>query len=342
MNTPIILAIESSCDDTSAAVLRGNTVLSNIATSQKVHAEYGGVVPELASRAHQQNIVPVIHQAIKEAKIQQKDISAVGFTRGPGLLGSLLVGTSFAKSLSMSLGVPLIEVNHLQAHILAHFIDDANPTPPQFPFLCLTVSGGHTLIVLVKDYFDMQIVGRTIDDAAGEAFDKIGKIMGLEYPAGAVIDRLSAEGDSKAFSFSKPKVAGYDYSFSGLKTSFLYAIQKAEKENPNFIKENLNDLCASIQRTIIEILIDKLEQAAFDLNIKEIAIAGGVSANSELRKSITHKAQKLGWKTYIPKFEYTTDNAAMIAMVAKLKYDRQEFTDLSITASPRPATSQEI
>ncbi len=342
MNTPIILAIESSCDDTSAAVLRGNTVLSNIAASQKVHAEYGGVVPELASRAHQQNIVPVIHQAIKEAKIQQKDISAVGFTRGPGLLGSLLVGTSFAKSLSMSLGVPLIEVNHLQAHILAHFIDDANPTPPQFPFLCLTVSGGHTLIVLVKDYFDMQIVGRTIDDAAGEAFDKIGKIMGLEYPAGAVIDRLSAEGDSKAFSFSKPKVAGYDYSFSGLKTSFLYAIQKAEKENPNFIKENLNDLCASIQRTIIEILIDKLEQAAFDLNIKEIAIAGGVSANSELRKSITHKAQKLGWKTYIPKFEYTTDNAAMIAMVAKLKYDRQEFTDLSITASPRPATSQEI
>ncbi len=342
MNTPIILAIESSCDDTSAAVLRGNIVLSNIAASQKVHAEYGGVVPELASRAHQQNIVPVIHQAIKEAKIQQKDISAVGFTRGPGLLGSLLVGTSFAKSLSMSLGVPLIEVNHLQAHILAHFIDDANPTPPQFPFLCLTVSGGHTLIVLVKDYFDMQIVGRTIDDAAGEAFDKIGKIMGLEYPAGAVIDRLSAEGDSKAFSFSKPKVAGYDYSFSGLKTSFLYAIQKAEKENPNFIKENLNDLCASIQRTIIEILIDKLEQAAFDLNIKEIAIAGGVSANSELRKSITHKAQKLGWKTYIPKFEYTTDNAAMIAMVAKLKYDRQEFTDLSITASPRPATSQEI
>lgn len=342
MNTPIILAIESSCDDTSAAVLRGNTVLSNIAASQKVHAEYGGVVPELASRAHQQNIVPVIHQAIKEAKIQQKDISAVGFTRGPGLLGSLLVGTSFAKSLSMSLGVPLIEVNHLQAHILAHFIDDANPTPPQFPFLCLTVSGGHTLIVLIKDYFDMQIVGRTIDDAAGEAFDKIGKIMGLEYPAGAVIDRLSAEGDSKAFSFSKPKVAGYDYSFSGLKTSFLYAIQKAEKENPNFIKENLNDLCASIQRTIIEILIDKLEQAAFDLNIKEIAIAGGVSANSELRKSITHKAQKLGWKTYIPKFEYTTDNAAMIAMVAKLKYDRQEFADLSITASPRPATSQEI
>ncbi len=342
MNTPIILAIESSCDDTSAAVLRGNIVLSNIAASQKVHAEYGGVVPELASRAHQQNIVPVIHQAIKEAKIQQKDISAVGFTRGPGLLGSLLVGTSFAKSLSMSLGVPLIEVNHLQAHILAHFIDDANPTPPQFPFLCLTVSGGHTLIVLVKDYFDMQIVGRTIDDAAGEAFDKIGKIMGLEYPAGAVIDRLSAEGDSKAFSFSKPKVAGYDYSFSGLKTSFLYAIQKAEKENPNFIKENLNDLCASIQRTIIEILIDKLEQAALDLNIKEIAIAGGVSANSELRKSITHKAQKLGWKTYIPKFEYTTDNAAMIAMVAKLKYDRQEFTDLSITASPRPATSQEI
>ena len=280
MSEPIILGIESSCDDTSAAVINGNKILSNIAANQKIHIEYGGVVPELASRAHQQNIIPVVHQSLRVANIQQNEISAIAFTRGPGLLGSLLVGTSFAKSLAMSLQVPLIEVNHLQAHILAHSIEDANPNPPKFPFLCLTVSGGHTLIVLVRDYFDMEIVGRTIDDAAGEAFDKTGKILNLDYPAGPIIDKLAKEGNPKAFQFNKPKMDGFDYSFSGLKTSILYFIQKEEKKNPNFIEENLNDICASVQKTIIDILMDKLEKAAVEYNVKEIAIAGGVSANS--------------------------------------------------------------
>lgn len=335
MNGSIILGIESSCDDTSAAVIKGNRILSNIAASQTIHNEYGGVVPELASRAHQQNIIPVIHQSLTKANIQQNEISAIGFTRGPGLLGSLLVGTSFAKSLAMSLDVPLIEVNHLQAHILAHFIEDANPVPPKFPFLCLTVSGGHTMILLVEDYFDMKIIGKTIDDAAGEAFDKIGKLFGLDYPAGPIVDKLAKTGDPHAFTFSKPKMDGYDYSFSGVKTSVLYFIQKELKEDPEFISENLNDLCASVQKTITETLMLKLEKAAAEYQISEVAIAGGVSANSGLREAMLTNKEKLGWNIYIPKFEYTTDNAAMIAMVAKLKYERGEFSDLSVSASAR-------
>ena len=335
MNGSIILGIESSCDDTSAAVIKGNRILSNIATSQTIHNEYGGVVPELASRAHQQNIIPVIHQSLTKANIQQNEISAIGFTRGPGLLGSLLVGTSFAKSLAISLDVPLIEVNHLQAHILAHFIEDANPVPPKFPFLCLTVSGGHTMIVLVEDYFDMKIIGKTIDDAAGEAFDKIGKLFGLDYPAGPIVDKLAKTGDPHAFTFSKPKMDGYDYSFSGVKTSVLYFIQKELKKNPEFISENLNDLCASVQKTITETLMLKLEKAAAEYQISEVAIAGGVSANSGLREAMLTNKEKLGWNIYIPKFEYTTDNAAMIAMVAQLKYERGEFSDLSVSASAR-------
>ncbi len=335
MSESIILGIESSCDDTSAAIICGNKILSNIAANQQIHNEYGGVVPELASRAHQQNIIPVVEKAFSKANIQQNEISAIGFTRGPGLLGSLLVGTSFAKSLAMSLDVPLIEVNHLQAHILAHFIDDANPTPPSFPFLCLTVSGGHTMIVLVKDYFEMEIIGKTIDDAAGEAFDKIGKIFDLDYPAGPIVDKLAKEGNPGAFKFNKPKMEGYDYSFSGIKTSVLYFIQKEVKKNPDFIKENLNDLCASVQKSIIEILMDKLEKASAELNVKDVAIAGGVSANSGLRKAMEENRGKLGWNIFIPKFEYTTDNAAMIAMVAKLKYERAEFTDIRSTATAK-------
>jgi len=335
MNEPIILGIESSCDDTSAAIINGNKILSNIAANQTVHQEYGGVVPELASRAHQQNIIPVVEKSFTKANIQQKDISAIGFTRGPGLLGSLLVGTSFAKSLAMSLDVPLIEVNHLQAHILCHFIEDANPMPPKFPFLCLTVSGGHTMIVLVKDYFDMEIIGKTIDDAAGEAFDKIGKIMGLDYPAGPIIDKLAKLGNPDAFTFGKPKLENYDYSFSGIKTSVLYFLQKQLKENPNFIQENVENLCASVQKTIIDVLMKKLEKAAQDYDVKEVAIAGGVSANSGLREAMQKNVEKLGWNVYIPKFEYTTDNAAMIAMVAKLKFERGEFTDLRTSATAR-------
>ena len=335
MNEPIILGIESSCDDTSAAIINGNKILSNIAANQTVHQEYGGVVPELASRAHQQNIIPVVEKSFTKANIQQKDISAIGFTRGPGLLGSLLVGTSFAKSLAMSLDVPLIEVNHLQAHILCHFIEDANPMPPKFPFLCLTVSGGHTMIVLVKDYFDMEIIGKTIDDAAGEAFDKIGKIMGLDYPAGPIIDKLAKLGNPDAFTFGKPKFENYDYSFSGIKTSVLYFLQKQLKENPYFIKENVENLCASVQKTIIDVLMKKLEKAAKDYDVKEVAIAGGVSANSGLREAMQNNVEKLGWNVYIPKFEYTTDNAAMIAMVAKLKFERGEFTDLRTSATAR-------
>ncbi len=335
MNEPIILGIESSCDDTSAAIINGNKILSNIAANQTIHQEYGGVVPELASRAHQQNIIPVVEKSFTKANIQQKDISAIGFTRGPGLLGSLLVGTSFAKSLAMSLDVPLIEVNHLQAHILCHFIEDANPVPPKFPFLCLTVSGGHTMIVLVNDYFDMEIIGKTIDDAAGEAFDKIGKIMDLDYPAGPIIDKLAKLGNENAFTFGKPKLENYDYSFSGIKTSVLYFLQKQLKENPNFIKENVENLCASVQKTIVDVLMQKLEKAAKDYNVKDVAIAGGVSANSGLRNAMQKNVEKLGWNVYIPKFEYTTDNAAMIAMVAKLKFERGEFTDLRTSATAR-------
>ncbi len=331
---PIILGIESSCDDTGASVIQNGKVLSNIIANQKVHQSYGGVVPELASRAHQQNIVPVVNEAIKIANITEKEIDGIAFTKGPGLMGSLLVGTSFAKSLSMSLNVPLIEVNHMQAHILSHFIDDSNDSKPEFPFICLTISGGHTQIVQVNNYFDFKILGETIDDAVGEAFDKIAKIVGLDYPGGPLIDKLAQKGNSKAFQFAKPKVDGYNFSFSGLKTSVLYFLQKEMKKDPNFIKDNLSDICASAQYTIIEILMKKLQKAVKETGINKVAIAGGVSANSEIRKRLKHM-EKWGWKTYIPKFEYTTDNAAMIAIVGQLKYNNNDFTTQQTTAQAR-------
>jgi N6-L-threonylcarbamoyladenine synthase len=318
----IILAIESSCDDTSAAVLIDGEVVSNCIAGQKVHEEYGGVVPEIASRAHQAHIVPVVQKAMKDAGISLNELTAVAFTRGPGLLGSLLVGVSFAKGIALGLNLPLIEVNHIQAHVLAHFIQAPRP---RFPFLCLTVSGGHTQIMLVKDYLDMEIIGTTIDDAAGEAFDKIGKIMGLGYPAGPIIDKLSREGKS-LYSFSEPQVNDYDFSFSGLKTNVLRFLQKETKNNPDFVKENINDLCASVQSRIVSILINKLRRAAFDLNIREIAIAGGVSANSELRKTLQDEGVKNKWNVYIPDFQFCTDNAAMIGMTAHFKYLKGEFT----------------
>ena len=330
-----ILAIESSCDDTAAAVLKNDTLLSNIVATQQVHQKYGGVVPELASRAHQQNIVPVIHQAIDEANIDKKDISAIAFTKGPGLMGSLLVGTSFAKSLAMGLNVPLIEVNHMQAHILAHFITEENFSKPGFPFLALTISGGHTQIVKVSNHFEMEVIGQTIDDAVGEAFDKSAKILGLPYPGGPLIDKYAKIGNPKAFKFTKPKVEGLDFSFSGLKTAVLYFIQKQVKENPDFIEENRNDICASIQYTIVEILMDKLKRAVKQTGIKEIAIGGGVSANSGIRKALHEAEAKYGWKTYVPKFEYTTDNAAMIGIVGYYKYLNKDFCDLSVTAQAR-------
>mgnify|MGYP006196476029 CR=1 FL=1 len=330
-----ILAIEYSCDDTSAAVLHNDKLLSNIVATQDVHIKYGGVVPELASRAHQQNIVPVIHQAITQANIDKKDVSAIAFTRGPGLLGSLLVGTSFAKSLSMGLGIPLIEVNHMQAHILAHFIDEENFKKPQFPFLALTISGGHTQIVRVKDHFEMEVIGQTIDDAVGEAFDKSAKILGFPYPGGPLIDKYSKTGNPKAFKFTKPKVEGLDFSFSGLKTAVLYFIQKEVKNNPKFIEENRDDICASIQYTIVEILMDKLKKAVKQTGIKQIAIGGGVSANSGIRKALSDAESKYGWKTYVPKFEYTTDNAAMIGIVGYYKFLKSDFSNLSVTAQSR-------
>ena len=333
--TIYILAIESSCDDTSAAVLNNKKVLSNITATQQIHEEYGGVVPELASRAHQQNIVPVVHQALNKANIDKKLISAIAFTRGPGLMGSLLVGTSFAKSLALGLNVPLIEVNHMQAHILAHFIEEQNDGSPEFPFLAMTISGGHTQIVLVKDYFDMEILGQTLDDAVGEAFDKSAKILGLPYPGGPLIDKYAKEGNPEAFPFPKPKVDGLNFSFSGLKTSILYFIQRETAKNPNFIDENLNDICASIQKTIVGILMDKLKKAVKQTGIKQIAIGGGVSANSEIRSALKAGEAKWGWKTYIPKFEYCTDNAAMIGIVGHLKYKQRVFTDQSISAKAR-------
>lgn len=328
-----ILAIESSCDDTAASVLKNGKILSNIIATQKVHQEYGGVVPELASRAHQQNIVPVVHQAIAKAKIKKSQLSAIAFTRGPGLMGSLLVGTSFAKSLSMALQIPLIEVNHLQAHILAHFIEEPGFEKPNFPFLGLTISGGHTQIVKVEDYFSMEIIGKSIDDAIGEAFDKCGKMMNLPYPAGPVIDQYAQQGNPKAFKFAKPKVKGLDFSFSGLKTSVLYFLQKKEKENPHFIKENIEDLCASFQKTVVDILMDKLEKAVEETGINEIAIGGGVSANSGIRQALFDN--KKGWKVHIPKFEFTTDNAAMIGIAGYLKYKNSEFSDMSVSAKAR-------
>ncbi len=324
-----ILAIESSCDDTSAAVISDSFLRSNIISSQKIHEAYGGVVPELASRAHQQNIIPVVHEALKQAAIDKKELSAVAFTRGPG---SLLVGTSFAKGFSRALDIPLIDVNHLQAHILAHFIQTKGEdhTPPKFPFLCLLVSGGNSQIILVKSHRDMEVIGQTIDDAAGEAFDKCAKVMGLPYPGGPVIDRLAKEGNPKAFAFSKPHIPGYNYSFSGLKTSFLYLLRDCLKENPNFIEENKNDLCASLQCTIIEILMDKLRKAVKELKIKDVAVAGGVSANSALRAAFEEHAKKYGWTIHIPKFAYTTDNAAMVAMSGYFKYLDSDFCDISL------------
>ncbi len=322
-----ILGIESSCDDTSAAVLENNKLLANVIANQEVHKKYGGVVPELASRAHQQNIIPVVDTALKTAGISKEQIDGIAFTRGPGLLGSLLVGTSFAKSFALGLDIPLLEVDHLRAHILAHFIrkKGENKKVPQFPFLCLTVSGGHTQIVRVNSYNSMDLIGKTIDDAAGEAFDKAAKIMGLPYPGGPVIDKLAGEGDPKAFDFPKPNIHGLDFSFSGLKTSFLYLIRDALKKNPKFIEENKANLAASIQRTIVEILIEKLANAANDNNISEIAIAGGVSANSELRKKLIATGAAMGWQVYIPEFQFTTDNAAMIAIAGYYKFLDGEF-----------------
>ncbi|CAL2087142.1 tRNA N6-adenosine threonylcarbamoyltransferase [Tenacibaculum sp. 190524A02b] len=330
-----ILGIESSCDDTSAAVIYNGKVLSNIVANQEVHAKYGGVVPELASRAHQQNIVPVVQQAIEQAGISKEDLSAISFTRGPGLMGSLLVGTSFAKSLALGLDIPLIDVNHMQAHILAHFIDEKNSKKPPFPFICLTISGGHTQIVKITDHFDMEVLGETIDDAVGEAFDKSAKILGLPYPGGPLVDKYAQLGNPKAFKFTKPRVGELEFSFSGLKTGILYFVQKNVKENPNFIQENLNDICASIQYTIIEILMDKLKNAVKQTGIKHIAIAGGVSANSEIRKRLEMAQKHWGWSTYIPKFEYTTDNAAMIAITGYLKYLNKTYSDVSVTAQAR-------
>lgn len=318
----VILGIESSCDDTSAAVLRDGVLLSNVISNQEIHRIYGGVVPELASRAHQQNIVPTVTEALKRAGVSKEELSAIAFTRGPGLMGSLLVGTSFAKGLALSLNIPLVDVNHLQAHILAHFIQEEGVgfRPPQFPFLCLLVSGGNSQIVCVKSHYEMEIIGQTIDDAAGEAFDKCAKVMGLPYPGGPVIDKLAKEGNPNAFSLNKPQIAGYNYSFSGLKTSFLYLLRDRLKENPHFIEENKNDLCASLQSTIIEVLMAKLRKAAKDSGIKQIAVAGGVSANSALRKAFEEDAQKYGWTIYIPKFGFTTDNAAMIGITGHYNF----------------------
>lgn len=325
-----ILGIESSCDDTSAAVLRDTTLLSSVIASQAVHEKYGGVIPELASRAHQQNIVPVVDTALKEAGITPDKIDAIAFTRGPGLLGSLLVGTSFAKGLAIAHNIPMVEVNHLHGHILSHFVDmpDRKLPHPDFPFLCLLVSGGHTQIVKVDSPFEMHIIGTTIDDAAGEALDKCAKVMGLPYPGGPVIDRLAKEGDPKAFRFAKPHVDGFDYSFSGLKTSFLYTLRDAVAENPDFIRQNERDLCASLLHTVVDILADKLIRAAKEYGIKDIAIGGGVSANSVLRSRIAAEGEKRGWRTFIPELKFTTDNAAMIAVAGYFKYCKGEFSTL--------------
>ncbi|MEY4085172.1 MAG: hypothetical protein RL074_959 [Bacteroidota bacterium] len=330
-----ILAIESSCDDTAAAVLHNDKVLSNVVANQLIHNQYGGVVPELASRAHQQNIVPVIDAALRKANIQKEQLSAIAFTQGPGLMGSLLVGSSFAKSMSLALQIPLIAVNHMHAHILAHFIDEEGFEKPKFPFLALTISGGHTQIVRVDGFFDMTIIGETTDDAVGEAFDKSAKILGLPYPGGPLVDKYAQLGNPKAFPFTKPRVPGLDFSFSGLKTAILYFIQKKKLENPNFIDENTNDICASIQHTIIEILMDKLKLAVKETGIKQIAIGGGVSANSGIRNTLKEAEKKYGWKTFIPKFEYTTDNAAMIGIVGYQKFLSEHFETSSVVSKAR-------
>ncbi len=331
-NDKYILAIESSCDDTSAAVLRGKVLLSNVTASQKVHEAYGGVVPELASRAHQQNVVPVVDQALKQAGITKEQLSAVAFTRGPGLMGSLLVGVSFAKGFARSLGIPMIDVNHLQGHVMAHFIkesDDDNSAPP-FPFLCLLVSGGNSQIVKVNAYNDMEVLGQTIDDAAGEAIDKCSKVMGLGYPGGPIIDRLARQGNPKAYQFAKPNIPGLDYSFSGLKTSFLYSLQKWVKDDPDFVEHHKEDIAASLEHTIVDILMKKLRLAVKQTGIKHVAVAGGVSANNGLRNAFYDHAKRFGWTIYIPKFSYTTDNAAMIGVVAAYKYDNKEFCGIEV------------
>ena len=330
-----ILAIESSCDDTAAAVLKNNVVLSNVIATQKVHQKYGGVVPELASRAHQQNIVPVVDQALEQAGITKNDLHGIAFTKGPGLMGSLLVGVSFAKSLSMALKIPLIEVNHMQGHLLAHFIEGASDSIPQFPFLGLTISGGHTQIVQVNEHFNMEVIGETIDDAIGEAFDKSAKTLGLPYPGGPLIDKYAQLGNPKAYHFTKPKVGDLNFSFSGFKTAVLYFIQKQVKTNTNFIEENMNDICASIQYTLTNIILDKLKKAVKQTGIKTIAIGGGVSANSGIRNILLNAEKKYGWKVHIPEFKYTTDNAAMIGIVGYYKYLQKDFTDLSVTAAAR-------
>ncbi len=329
---PVILAIESSCDDTSAAVCRDGEILSNLIASQKIHEQYGGVVPELASRAHIQNIVPVVDQALTKADLPLSAMDAIAFTQAPGLIGSLLVGAQFAKSLAMSLQKPLIKVHHMQAHVLANLIGDPKPL---FPFLCLTVSGGHTQIVICESPYKMEVIGETIDDAAGEAFDKSAKLLGLPYPGGPLLDKLSKEGDAKRFSFPEPNIPGLNFSFSGLKTSILYFLQAEKNKNENFITENLTHLCASIQQRIVSILMKKLRKAAEQTGIKQVCIAGGVSANSHLRNSFEQLGKNLGWNTYIPKFEYCTDNAAMIAISGYYKYLKQDFAELTVSPTAR-------
>jgi N6-L-threonylcarbamoyladenine synthase len=337
MSDIYILGIESSCDDTSAAVIKNGILLSNVTASQAIHMAYGGIVPELASRAHQQNIVPVVDQALKKANITKEQLSAVAFTRGPGLMGSLLVGVSFAKGFARSLGIPLVDVNHLNGHVLAHFIkeskDDNNQ--PSFPFLCLLVSGGNSQIIKMNAYDQMEILGQTIDDAAGEAIDKCSKVMGLGYPGGPIIDKLARQGNPNAFSFNKPHVSGYNYSFSGLKTSFLYSLKKWTAEDPDFVEHHKVDLAASLEKTVVDILMDKLRKAAKDFNLNQVAVAGGVSANNGLRNAFHEHAEKYGWKVFIPKFSYTTDNAAMIAMNGYLKYLDKQFCPISAAAYSR-------
>ena len=340
MQETYLLAIESSCDDTSASVLYNNKVLSNEVANQEVHKQYGGVVPELASRAHLQNIVPVVAQALKKAEVHKEQLSAIAFTRGPGLMGSLLVGTSFAKSMAMGLGIPLIEVNHMQAHILAHFIDEGQ-AKPQFPFLALTISGGHTQIVKVKSFFEMEVLGETLDDAVGEAFDKTAKILGLPYPGGPLIDRYAQEGNPKAFSFSQPNIQGLNFSFSGLKTGILYFIQKQTQEDPAFVEKHLADICASVQETIISILMKKVKKAVQQTGIKQVAIGGGVSANSGIRKALKAMGEQYGWETFVPKFDYCTDNAAMVGIVGYYKFLEGQFSAQAVTAQPRLSISKE-
>ena len=333
MSKPVnILAIESSCDETSAAVVRDGVVLSNLIATQKVHERFGGVVPELASRAHMQNIVPVVDVALKEAGVDKKDIQAVAFTQAPGLIGSLLVGSCFGKSYAQALNVPLIAVHHMQAHVLAHFIEDPKPS---FPFLCLTVSGGHSQVVLCRSHLDMEVLGETIDDAAGEAFDKVAKMLGLPYPGGPLVDKYAQEGDPQRFKFPMSDMKDYDFSFSGIKTSVLYFLQKERKLDPDFAEKNMKDICASVQYTIVRMLMNKLRKAAKELGIKDIGIAGGVSANSGLRIALQETGKELGWNVYSPKFEYCTDNAAMIGITAYYKYLAGEFTDMSITPTAR-------